>query len=145
MGSEKHVFRLKGANHSHTSVTLETGDWMVPFSIGKKQEPTESVNTDPWLADNQSRDLNNELWLVVYLCRSVPGRKYRLMRYNPTLCVWLWTIVFVDTPIALINFSHFHNSGFEWFPNSFYCCFSCTWSPWRALRWTWQWHKNPGI
>ena len=21
----------------------------------------------PWLADNQSRDLNNELWLVVYL------------------------------------------------------------------------------
>ena len=27
---------------------------------------------DNWLADNQSRDLNNEFWLVVYLCRSVP-------------------------------------------------------------------------
>ena len=24
-------------------------------------------NTVPWLVDNQSRDLNNELWLVVYL------------------------------------------------------------------------------
>ena len=31
-------------------------------------EPTESVNTDPWLADNQSRDLNNEFWLVVNVC-----------------------------------------------------------------------------
>ena len=29
------------------------------------------VNTDPSLADNWSRDLNNEFWLVVYLCRSV--------------------------------------------------------------------------
>ena len=30
------------------------------------QESTEPVNTGPWLADNQSRDLNNEFWLVVY-------------------------------------------------------------------------------
>ena len=35
--------------------------------------PTEPWNTGPWLADNQSRDLNNEFWLVVYLIRSVPG------------------------------------------------------------------------
>ena len=25
------------------------------------------VGTGPWLADNQSRDPNNEFWLVVYL------------------------------------------------------------------------------
>ena len=25
-------------------------------------------NTGPWLADNQSRELNNEFWLVEYLC-----------------------------------------------------------------------------
>ena len=31
------------------------------------QEPIESGNTGPWLADNQSRDLNIELWLAVYL------------------------------------------------------------------------------
>ena len=37
------------------------------------QEPTESENTNPWLADNQSRDLNNEFWLVVYEIRSVPA------------------------------------------------------------------------
>ena len=30
-----------------------------------KQEPTESGIADLWLADNQSRDLNNELWLAV--------------------------------------------------------------------------------
>ena len=35
------------------------------------QEPTESANTGPWLADNQSRDLNNTFPLVVYLIRSV--------------------------------------------------------------------------
>ena len=35
------------------------------------QEPTESGNAGPWLVDNQSRDLNNELRLV-YLIRSVP-------------------------------------------------------------------------
>ena len=31
------------------------------------QQPTESGNTGPWLADNQSRDLNNEFWLFFYL------------------------------------------------------------------------------
>ena len=31
------------------------------------QEPTELGNTGPWLPDNQSRDLNNESGLVVYL------------------------------------------------------------------------------
>ena len=36
------------------------------------QEPTESENTGPWLADYQSCDLNNEFRLVVYLYRSVP-------------------------------------------------------------------------
>ena len=28
------------------------------------QEPTEPGNTGPWLANNQSRDLNNEFWLL---------------------------------------------------------------------------------
>ena len=28
-------------------------------------EPTEPGNTGPWLVDHQSRDLNNEFWLVV--------------------------------------------------------------------------------
>ena len=36
------------------------------------QEPTEPWNAGPWLADNQSRDLNDQLWLVGYLIRSVP-------------------------------------------------------------------------
>ena len=48
----------------------------IPLSLSQRgslqQEPTEYGNTDPWLADNQSRDINNEFWLVVYLCRSVP-------------------------------------------------------------------------
>ena len=33
---------------------------------------SESGNTTPWLVDNQSRDLDNEFWLVVYLIRSFP-------------------------------------------------------------------------
>ena len=31
------------------------------------QIPIEPGNSSPWLADNQSPDLNNEFWLVVYL------------------------------------------------------------------------------
>ena len=34
--------------------------------VAINQKPTESGNTGPWLADNQSRDLNNEFWLAVY-------------------------------------------------------------------------------
>ena len=48
---------------------------MRDVTVPEKQEPTESGNTDPWLADNQSRDLNNEFWLVVYKIRSVPAEK----------------------------------------------------------------------
>ena len=33
--------------------------------------PPLTGNTGPWLASNQSRDLNNELWLVIYFVRSV--------------------------------------------------------------------------
>ena len=40
-----------------------------PTTITGDQETTEPRNTDPWLADNQSRDLNNELRLAVYLIR----------------------------------------------------------------------------
>ena len=29
-----------------------------------RQQPTESGNAGLWLADTQSRDLNNEIWLV---------------------------------------------------------------------------------
>ena len=42
-----------------------------PNQVSLKQEPTESGNTGPWLVDNQSPDPINELWLVVYLIRSV--------------------------------------------------------------------------
>ena len=35
--------------------------------ISFTQQPSESGNTDPWLAEDQSRDLNNEYWLAVYL------------------------------------------------------------------------------
>ena len=48
---------------------LDLSEWTC-FAI--RQEPTEPWNTGPWLADNQSRDLNNEFWLVLYLIRSVP-------------------------------------------------------------------------
>ena len=37
----------------------------------EEQELTASGNTGPWLADNQSRDLNNDFWLIFYLVRSV--------------------------------------------------------------------------
>ena len=45
----------------------------VSFPMWSDLKPTESGSTGPWLANNQSRDLNNEFWLVVYLFRSVPG------------------------------------------------------------------------
>ena len=41
------------------------------------QKPTESGNIGPWLADNQSRDLNTDFWLVVYLVRSVPANLWQ--------------------------------------------------------------------
>ena len=44
-------------------------NWLVVF-FSNSQAP--APNYDPWLADNQSRDLNNELWLAIYLIRSVP-------------------------------------------------------------------------
>ena len=50
------------------------------------QEPTESGNTGPWLADNQSRDLKNEVWLVVYLCRSVAGVTFS--ESEVMICFW---------------------------------------------------------
>ena len=34
--------------------------------VSCQQEPTEPWKTGSWLADNQSRDLNNESWLVNY-------------------------------------------------------------------------------
>ena len=40
------------------------------------QEPTESGNTGPYLADNQSRDVNNKFWLVVYLIWSFSATRY---------------------------------------------------------------------
>ena len=57
----------------HTNVL--TKNWFVVISnqLVRQQEPTESGNTAPWLPNNLSRDPNNELWLVAYLRRSVPG------------------------------------------------------------------------
>ena len=49
-----------------------------PSSVVVLYPPVQSLyvggegNTAPWLADNQSRDLNNEFWLVVYFVLSVP-------------------------------------------------------------------------
>ena len=58
------------------------GGWYV-----SNQETTEPRNTGPWLADKQSRDLNNELWLAVYLIRSVPVSKSDALSYwTSTLC-----------------------------------------------------------
>ena len=48
-------------------VKQDMGSFQALLSI--KQESTGSGN--PWLADNQSRDLNNELWLVVYILQYV--------------------------------------------------------------------------
>ena len=53
----------------HSNVLSDFLGMVASSSIGR--EPTESGKTGPWLADNQSRDLNNELWLAVYLIRSV--------------------------------------------------------------------------
>ena len=53
-----------------------------PTIPGKHEEPTESGNTAPWLADNQSLDLNIEFWLVVYLSRSVPDKQYKLKQQH---------------------------------------------------------------
>ena len=47
---------------------------------GAWQEPTEPGNTSPWLADNKSPDLNNDLWLVVYFVRLVPGTGMALVK-----------------------------------------------------------------
>ena len=54
-------------------VLLFTHNLPLPYcAVTSAQEPTEPWNTGLWLADNQSRDLNDQLWLAVYLIRSVP-------------------------------------------------------------------------
>ena len=56
------------------------------------QEPTESGNTGPWLADNQSRGLNNQFLLVVYLVRSVPDQcAPSCVRSGYDTNIWLYT------------------------------------------------------
>ena len=47
------------------------GELTTPFPRNRPNR--EILIPESWLADNQSRDLNNEFWLVVYLCRSVPA------------------------------------------------------------------------
>ena len=44
---------------------------------------TEPGNIGPWLADNQSREVNKEFWLVVYLYPPVPGYCYICKRARP--------------------------------------------------------------
>ena len=39
---------------------------------GRSWQHHEMLDAGPWLGVNQSRDLNNDFWLVVYLIRSVP-------------------------------------------------------------------------
>ena len=70
------------------------------------QEPTEPRNTAPWLADNQSRDLNNEFWFVVYVCRLLitgqTGRSSNDSRSVTRTAEPFWTydgsMVISDTP-----------------------------------------------
>ena len=45
-------------------------------------------NAGPWLADNQSRDLNNKFWLAVYLVRSVHGSESPFI----SVCMRTWTL-----------------------------------------------------
>ena len=40
-------------------------EWEGEIEWVREQEPTQSGNTGPWLANNQSRDLDNDFWLVV--------------------------------------------------------------------------------
>ena len=55
----------------------DEGGWQKPKKSATAAKKGEGIyqdrqNTYPWLADNQSRDLNNEFWLVVNFIRSVP-------------------------------------------------------------------------
>ena len=61
------------------------------------QEPTESENTGPWLADNQSRDLNNELWFVAG--SGMMGTTYPFSDFTPK--TWYLRILLVDFCIEI--------------------------------------------
>ena len=55
---EQGIIRVEVIQNSlHTEVPKQHLLWLVGMQ----------VNTGPWLADNQSRDLDNELWLVFLL------------------------------------------------------------------------------
>ena len=80
--SEQESTDLKGAECAN-SVSYPT--IVVCATQNNQQEPTGPGNTSPWLADNQSNDLNNELWLVFNLIRSVVDL---LVTCRRTLC-WM--------------------------------------------------------
>ena len=60
--------------------------------MGDMSQERRGCVTGIWLADNQSRDLNNELWLAVYLlCETCPrrddaGLPRELADLNSSLC-----------------------------------------------------------
>ena len=77
---------LQSSLHSHSPYTTST------INISISQEPTELWNAGPWLADNQSRDLNNQLWLVVYLIRSVPDNIHSIAD-----CDEMYTVITISS------------------------------------------------
>ena len=76
-------------------------------------------NTGPWFADNQSRDLNHEFWLAVYLIRSVPDNDIYLSSiyhlcilyklYFTSLCYIIYLVWFVLQAAQIHNISTTQN------------------------------------
>ena len=64
----------------YLNIFLSTIAYILPNILSREPLPQPNYyygarkqgNTNPWLADNQSRDINNEFWLDVYLIRSFP-------------------------------------------------------------------------
>ena len=70
---------------------LKLGVEMFQETTSNRMKPTESVNTGAWLADSQSRDLNNKFWLVVYLIRSVAETEILPRFDSPEWEPWPWS------------------------------------------------------
>ena len=70
MVSEPHVMDPLMVSEPHVMNPLSVKwSWVVDRAAVEQegQNTTEPGNTGLWLAENQSYDLNNEVWLVVYL------------------------------------------------------------------------------
>ena len=66
--------RVKSPEYNNTDAGSPVYDVVtIHLKVQLAQELTELGNTSPWLADNQSCDLNNEFWLVVYWLINSPS------------------------------------------------------------------------